>query len=78
MKKLTPLVMIAAFGAMMFASCKKDYTCTCTSSVDGQSLGTTEISLGKQKKKDAKAMCDDKSYETTVMGITTKTECDLK
>jgi hypothetical protein len=54
MKKLTPLVLIAAFGALMFGSCKKDRTCTCTQ--DGEQL--YEITWPKISKKDAKTACD--------------------
>ncbi len=78
MKKLTPLVLVAAFGAMMFTSCKKEYTCECTSTVDGVQMAKTDVSLGKQTKKDAKAACDDKSVESTAFGITSKVECSLK
>ena len=55
MKKLTPLVMIAAFGALMFGSCKKDYTCTCKNSDGTESF---KYEYPKMKKKDAQAACD--------------------
>lgn len=60
MKKLTPLVMIAAFGAMMFASCKKDYTCDCK--LGGESVMKYEIK--DAKKKDAEKACESYSIPT--------------
>lgn len=49
MKKLALIAVVAGFA---FASCKKDYTCTCTA--DGYSASTTFHST----KKDAKTACD--------------------
>ena len=57
MKKIAPIVALAIIAAS-FASCKKDYTCTCKNSTT-----TFAYPLGKQKKKDADATC--KSYSTT-------------
>ncbi len=51
MKKITLLAAVVI--AASFASCKKDYTCVCTSN----SVSYT-YDLGKIKKKDAKASCD--------------------
>ncbi len=55
MKKLTPLVLAAAFGALMFTSCKKDYTCVCKNN-DGTE--SESFQYPKMKKKDAKSACD--------------------
>jgi hypothetical protein len=70
MKKLFPIVMIAAMGVLSFASCKKDYKCTCKihESVAGFTFDTTITSdLGKQKKSDAQKSCDNASstYNST-------------
>lgn len=44
---------IAVLGVFVLASCKKDYTCTCTA--DGE---TYKYELKDVKKKDAKDACD--------------------
>lgn len=70
MKKLTPLVLAAAaFGALTFASCKKDYTCDCK--VNGESVMKYEIK--DAKKKDAESACEGYSI-TTAFGTY---ECSL-
>ena len=53
MKKIAPIVALAVIAA--FASCKKDYTCTCKNSA-----GAVEATykFTKVKKKDAKSACD--------------------
>jgi len=68
MKNLTPFVMLAAFAAMTFASCKKDWTCEC--SVNGEVYSTSTI---KAKKKDAEAAC---SSSGSTFGVTY--ECKIK
>ena len=55
MKKITLLAAVVI--AASFASCKKNYTCTCTGTSQGVS-GTYTYDLGKIKKKDAKSSCD--------------------
>jgi hypothetical protein len=52
MKKFAPIVAILVVGSL-FASCKKDYKCTCTA--NGQTYTTD---LKNVKKKDAKTACD--------------------
>lgn len=52
MKKI---VAIAVLGVFVLASCKKDYTCTCTSG------GTTyEYTMTESKKAAAAAVCEGK------------------
>lgn len=53
MKKIT-LLSIVAVAALSFASCKKDYTCTCTSSYSSTSSVTKIIGVSK---KAAQANC---------------------
>ncbi len=62
MKKLTPLVLAAAFGALTFTSCKKDYTCDCK--VNGESV--IKYDIKNAKKKDAEAACEGYSITTAV------------
>lgn len=76
MKKMT-LLAVAAL-AISFASCKKDYTCECTTTVNGGSATTASSNTGKMKKADAEAKCNegDKTYD--LLGNTYKTECTIK
>lgn len=53
MKKALTLFAGVAVVAMLFSSCKKDYTCTCTAS----GLSTTATFV-KVSKKDATDACD--------------------
>lgn len=55
MRKITLLAV--AFVAVSFASCKKEYTCECSYTVNGVTY-TSSATSGKIKKKDAKAWCD--------------------
>jgi hypothetical protein len=52
------------------ASCKKDWTCTCTSSIGGSSSTT----ITDKTKSDAKAACD--GGDVSAGGITV--DCELK
>jgi hypothetical protein len=61
-----------ALGVLGFTSCKKEYTCTCTSTGQGYS-GTASITY-VAKKKDAEKTCN--GYEETADGVTTT--CELK
>ncbi len=57
MKKIAPIVMVAFIGALSLTSCKKEYTCSCSYTVNGQTT-TSEVKSGtKLSKKDAKAWC---------------------
>jgi hypothetical protein len=50
------LAVVALMGAT--TSCKKDYTCTCVTTVSGSNDITTVYPLGKQKKGDAEDACN--------------------
>ncbi len=60
-----------------FSSCKKDYTCECTSVVVGLSTASVETTIRDTKNK-AKDACEDMSNSLTVGGITTTTTCKIK
>ena len=64
MKKVLLAVAVVAF----FASCKKDYTCTCvdTSGIDPllPTVTTPYDGLSKSEADDAKALCTNYSYYT--------------
>lgn len=72
MKKIAPIAAIALF-AIATTSCKKDYTCECTTTSGGQST-TTTFELGKQSKSDAEAACSGKAVSAGGVTMT----CDLK
>lgn len=75
MKKV---LFVAALG-MTFAmvSCKKDYTCECTTSVTG--VGTSSASTTiNDTKKNAEAACDEGDATTSVGGVSSTVECTLK
>lgn len=63
MKKITLLA--AVIIAASFASCKKEYTCECTTTINGATY-TASGTSGKMKKKDAKTWCENgnDSYTT--------------
>lgn len=60
MKKV---LFVAVLGMLTLASCKKDYTCECTTTVLGFSSSATTIVKGT--KKDAKAACENGTNATT-------------
>ena len=55
-------IIIALVAVAFFASCKKDYTCTCTESVTNT---VTNSPLGKVKKADAETACNRTLLTTT-------------
>lgn len=74
MKKIT-LVAVAAISMSLFASCKKDYTCTCKVTVSGSTADATQT-FPKTSKSTAKTACE--SYETTLKVGGATAECSLK
>ncbi len=74
MKKLLFVAVISAFS---FASCKKDRTCTCTTTyADGTPTSSMVITVIDAKKSDAKKVCIDKTTGTGADMATTT--CELK
>lgn len=71
------LLFIAVISAFSFASCKKDQTCTCTSTYNGVASGTADVTTyPKSTKAAARANC---LSSTEVDGtVTTITTCELK
>jgi hypothetical protein len=59
--KKTIFIAIALIGTVAFSSCKKDYTCTCTTVVGGASSTTTH-DLGDETHSDAQRDCN--NYQT--------------
>ena len=59
MKKV---LLLGAFAIIGLASCKKDYTCECTSEANG--ISATASTTIKDTKKKAKEACESKSVST--------------
>ena len=74
MKKV--LLFVAVVTAASFASCKKDHTCTCTTTYSGSTITTTDITtFPSSTKKAASANC---LSSTSTLGTSTRTQkCDL-
>lgn len=68
MKKI---VAIAALGVFALSSCKKDYTCQCTSA--GYSFDEPYTAI---KKKDAEDKCEKK--QTEIQTVNSSVTCSLK
>ena len=66
MKKLSSVAIVAMFAALVLSSCKKDYTCSCTTTMVGL-IDTTFTSSGtiNDKKDDAKSKCESSNGTTT-------------
>ena len=65
-------IAIAALGVLTLASCKKDYTCECSSSAGGVTISASTTI--KDTKKKAEEACTAKA--TTTNGVTTS--CTIK
>ena len=72
MKKITLLAIVAC--AFSLASCKKDYTCTCTYTPTGGTATTYTYEMKDVKKKDAKSTCNSLGATWIVAGGS----CDFK
>lgn len=63
-----------------FASCEKDFTCTCnikTTSASGTIFSTERFPLSKHNKKDAKAACAALKYDAVAPGASATYTCSL-
>jgi hypothetical protein len=74
---------VFVFGALTLAvfsisSCKKDYTCSCTSAINGTIVGTpTSVTINDTKSK-AKTTCEDMSSSQTTSGLTQTVTCTIQ
>jgi len=64
-------LLIAAVAGLALVSCKKDYTCECTttSNMPGFVTQTTTSSTGKMKEADAESKCNEGDKTVTVPGF---------
>ncbi|MBM3185901.1 MAG: hypothetical protein FJZ67_06340 [Bacteroidetes bacterium] len=67
MKKI---ILLSGLTLLTLASCKKDWTCKCTSSIGGSESRT----ISDKTKSDAKADCD--SGDASALGVTV--DCELQ
>ena len=75
MKNYTAIIVSGLLlGSIAFTSCKKDYVCTCTSSI-GSVSNTVTYQLPDQKRSDAKDACE--RHENENSGGAVLTSCHL-
>ncbi len=74
MKKLVLLSSVLA--CLSLGSCKKDYTCSCTTTAGANTATTTSTIKDTESK--AKETCEKGSSTTTLAGITSTTKCEIK
>jgi hypothetical protein len=77
MKRLSSIAAIALF-AVAFTSCKKDYTCECTTTQNGTVMSSSELPMGKTTKKKAKDACNALDEEITLFGASAMVNCEIK
>lgn len=59
MKKLPVIIALGLFSSLVFNSCKKEYTCTCTANNPIFDTTITVVTqIDKTKEKHAKEQCD--------------------
>ena len=80
MKKIT-LIVLAVAGVSL-ASCKKDRTCTCTTTPTSGTVSTYKVTYYDAAKKDARLLCAAEATQydavTPVAATGNKTTCELK
>lgn len=75
MKRLASITLVAIFATFALTSCKKDYTCTCTTTDSSGYFQpiTSTVHINNAKKKDATSACN----AGTVTVGTLSTSCTL-
>ena len=76
MKKIASILALASVVA--FSSCKKTWTCECTTTTNGVSNTVSATSPTKMTKKDAKKSCENGNTSYSVGGVTASVTCKLK
>lgn len=72
MKKMTMSALL--LSVIVFGSCRRAYTCSCSSSTGGSTSVVTETKLSKQSLKDARTECDKGDAKLGTL----ETECEIK
>ena len=73
MKKLFSIAAVNV-ALVSLSSCKKDYSCSCTYTIEGIGEQTQTLALPDVKKKDAESACDTWKAQYSTFGGT----CELK
>ncbi len=60
-----------------FSSCKKDYTCECTTAIDGVVMSTASTTVHDTKKK-AEDQCENGTSSYSLFGETYTVNCKIK
>ena len=76
MKKFS--IAFAILALLTVSSCKKIYTCDCTTNIGGFVSESSTTNTQKKTKKDAKEDCEGSNGSTSFFGITTTIDCKLK
>jgi len=73
-------MIFGTFALLALASCKKDYTCTCTTTAESASgsATTTASTTINDTKKNAEEACDEGDATSSIGGYTSTTECTLQ
>ncbi len=71
------LITLALVGCISIVSCKKEYTCTCTATYNGQSLATSTNTITNSKKK-ATSSCTEQQTTKNYGGVDVTSTCTLK
>lgn len=75
--KKTIVTAAVLLTALLFASCKKEYSCECTYSVMGIQGGPKEQHTIKASKRKAEKTCSEKNSSVSGMGVTLDKRCYL-
>lgn len=83
MKKLPVIIVLSLFSSLLFVSCKKDYTCTCTIQAPPDVFDTTLVfksDIDDRSKKQAEAECrgSEDAYQRIAALFLTTANCDLE
>ena len=65
----------AAVAVLSLSSCKKDYTCECTTSLGG--ITTSASTTINDTKSNAEEACENGSSTSTVAGIESSVTCEI-
>lgn len=81
LNKMKKVLFIAAVAVASLASCKKDRTCSCTttSNAPGSTSSTSKVTYTKARKGDARAACLSSKQDFTIGNntYTATTDCSL-
>ncbi|MCX6197480.1 MAG: hypothetical protein NTY55_12685 [Flavobacteriia bacterium] len=71
------LFILTVFALTALTSCKKDYTCECTTYLDGVSIGSGSETI-KDTKSKAKDECDKGDASDSSTGTLIESKCEIK